>query len=120
MIGLLSADYQEAGAGTPPMLVNGRILVAGVFSDGGRPVRVGQRDLDGHLGLWALNAADVDATSARGVQVTSAAQARSRRTKRAEAKRVQGIESIAASTIGKNRLPGTRLRKALARARASS
>ncbi len=37
MIGHLSADYQEAGAGTPPMLVNGDILVAGVLSDGGAP-----------------------------------------------------------------------------------
>ena len=37
IIGNLTADYQEAGAGTPPMLVNGGILVAGVLTDGGAP-----------------------------------------------------------------------------------
>jgi hypothetical protein len=37
MIGNLTADYQEAGAGTPPMLVNGAILVAGLVGDGGAP-----------------------------------------------------------------------------------
>jgi hypothetical protein len=37
MIGHLTADYQEAGAGTPSMLVNGQILVAGVWTDGGAP-----------------------------------------------------------------------------------
>jgi hypothetical protein len=37
MIGHLTADYQEAGAGIPPMLVNGQILVAGVWTDGGAP-----------------------------------------------------------------------------------
>jgi hypothetical protein len=37
IIGHLTADYQEAGVGTPPMLVNGLILVAGIFSDGGAP-----------------------------------------------------------------------------------
>jgi hypothetical protein len=37
IVGDLTADYQEAGAGTPPMLVNGGILVAGVLKDGGAP-----------------------------------------------------------------------------------
>ena len=37
IIGHLGADYQEAGAGTPAMLVNGDILVAGVATDGGAP-----------------------------------------------------------------------------------
>jgi hypothetical protein len=37
MIGNLTADYQEAGAGTPPMLVNGAILVGGLLTDGGAP-----------------------------------------------------------------------------------
>ena len=37
IVGHLGADYQEAGAGTPPMLVNGTILVAGVLTDGAAP-----------------------------------------------------------------------------------
>ena len=37
IIGNMTADYQEAGAGTPPMLVNGSILVAGLLMDGGAP-----------------------------------------------------------------------------------
>lgn len=37
ILGNMTADYQEAGAGSPPMLVNGSILVAGVLTDGGAP-----------------------------------------------------------------------------------
>jgi hypothetical protein len=37
IIGHLTADYQEAGVGTPPMLVNGQILIAGIATDGGTP-----------------------------------------------------------------------------------
>jgi hypothetical protein len=37
IVGNLTADYQEAGAGTAPMLVNGNILVGGIFVDGGTP-----------------------------------------------------------------------------------
>jgi hypothetical protein len=37
IIGHLTADYQEAGAATPPMLVNGGILVGGLLMDGGQP-----------------------------------------------------------------------------------
>ena len=37
IIGNLAADYQEAGAGTAPSLVNGTLLVAGVLTDGGAP-----------------------------------------------------------------------------------
>ena len=37
IIGHLSADYQEAGVGTPPMLVNGQILIAGITMAGGSP-----------------------------------------------------------------------------------
>jgi hypothetical protein len=35
MIGDLTADYQEAGVSAAPMLVNGHILVGGVYTDGG-------------------------------------------------------------------------------------
>jgi hypothetical protein len=37
IIGHLSADYQEGSAGAPPMFVNGQILIAGIFTDGGTP-----------------------------------------------------------------------------------
>jgi hypothetical protein len=37
MVGNLTADYQEAGASTPPMLVNGAILVGGLLGDSGAP-----------------------------------------------------------------------------------
>lgn len=37
IVGNLTADYQARDAGTPPMLVNGAILVGGVFLDGGTP-----------------------------------------------------------------------------------
>ncbi len=37
IVGNLTADYQEGGAGSPPMLVNGAILVGGIFVDGGAP-----------------------------------------------------------------------------------
>ncbi len=35
IVGNLTADYQAAAASTPPMLVNGAILVGGIFMDGG-------------------------------------------------------------------------------------
>ncbi len=35
--GHLTADYMEAGTTTPPMLVNGAILVGGLLRDGGAP-----------------------------------------------------------------------------------
>jgi hypothetical protein len=38
IVGDLTADYQAPDAGTPPMLVNGSILVGGVITDGGSPV----------------------------------------------------------------------------------
>jgi hypothetical protein len=37
LIGNLTADYQEAGAGAPPMLINGSMLVAGLLMPGGQP-----------------------------------------------------------------------------------
>ncbi|MGH7438712.1 MAG: hypothetical protein ACRENE_23745 [Polyangiaceae bacterium] len=37
MAGNLTADYQEAGASSPPMLVNGSILVQGLLMEGGAP-----------------------------------------------------------------------------------
>jgi hypothetical protein len=37
LTGHLSADYQAGDGGTPPMLVNGQILFAGIFTDGGTP-----------------------------------------------------------------------------------
>jgi hypothetical protein len=37
MVGNLTADYQEAGAGAPPRLVNGAMLVGGLLTDGGAP-----------------------------------------------------------------------------------
>ena len=37
IVGNLTADYQAGDAGVPPMLVNGGILVGGIFTDGGTP-----------------------------------------------------------------------------------
>ena len=37
IVGNLTADYQAGDSGTPPMLVNGAILVGGIFVDGGTP-----------------------------------------------------------------------------------
>jgi hypothetical protein len=37
IIGNLTADYQEAGASSPPMLVNGGIFVGGLNGDAGMP-----------------------------------------------------------------------------------
>jgi hypothetical protein len=37
IVGNLTADYQAGDAGIPPMLVNGGILVGGIFVDGGAP-----------------------------------------------------------------------------------
>jgi hypothetical protein len=37
IVGHLTADYQGGGAATPPMLVNGSILVGGLLADGGTP-----------------------------------------------------------------------------------
>ena len=37
IVGDLAADYQEAGAATPPMLVNGAIFGGAVLTDGGQP-----------------------------------------------------------------------------------
>jgi hypothetical protein len=37
IVGNLTADYQEAGAATPPRLVNGTIFGGAVLTDGGQP-----------------------------------------------------------------------------------
>jgi hypothetical protein len=38
IVGNMTADYQDGDGGLPPMLVNGRILVGGIFMDGGTPL----------------------------------------------------------------------------------
>jgi hypothetical protein len=38
IVGNLTADYQAGDAGAPPMLVDGQILVGGIFMDGGTPL----------------------------------------------------------------------------------
>jgi hypothetical protein len=37
LVGQMAADYQEAGATSPPMLANGTIFGGGVLMDGGQP-----------------------------------------------------------------------------------